>query len=72
MNYNRYPTNTADPLGPRAKDYDSLFDQAGFTWFVPSQCTKDASFVSPKKESPVIALVGDTTEPAMASMIDFM
>ena len=72
MEYNRYPTNMEDPLGPRTRDYNSLTDFAGFTGFVPTQCMANASFVVPRVESPVIALVGDTTEPAMASMVDYM
>ena len=61
-----------DPLGPRTKQYNSLIDLSGFTGFVPTQCMKNASSVIPRVESPVIALVGNTTEPAMASMIDYM
>ena len=33
---------------------------------------KNASTVVPRVDTPIIALVGNTTEPAMASMIDYM
>ena len=61
-----------DPLGPRTQAYSSLADLSGFTGFVPTQCMKNASSVIPRVDSPIIALVGNTTEPVMASMVDYM
>ena len=70
--YNRYPTNPQDPLGPRTKDYDARSDAFGFMGFIPTQCFKNNSFMIDKVEAPVIAVVGDSTEPASVSMVTYL
>ena len=72
MEYNNYPTNMDDPLGPRQVQYNAATDELGFTGFIPTQCTKRNSFMIDKVEAPIIALVGDVNDPPMAAMIAYM
>ena len=59
-------------MGPAISDYDAATDVNGFTGFIPTQCMKNSSFQVEQVESPVIAIVGDSTEPAFASMVSYM
>ena len=72
MNYNRYPVDIENPMGPAKTTYNPVNDLAGFLWFVPSQCKRKQSLLPHKKESPIIALVGNRTEPAMKMMTSYM
>ena len=72
MEYNNYPTNMQDPLGPRKVPYDARTDALGGMGFVPTQCMKNASFMIEKVESPIIAVVGDSSQPEQASMVAYL
>ena len=72
MAYNRYPVNMTDPDGPAIGDYISSEDYSGGIAFMPTQCFKNNSFMIEKVPAPIIATIGDETDPAMALMLSYM
>ena len=54
--------NATDHHNPDPADYMVAYDIMGPQWVLPSQCIKRTSFLIPKKTSPIIAFIGNSTD----------